>query len=83
MRNYRVPVILISGSLQPGDSHLVGHCLIDIISKPTSGESVLEIIRGALDLNLTIWFTQPSPLEIIVAPFSTKQELPFSRSQRT
>jgi DNA-binding response OmpR family regulator len=58
-QEYRVPVILISGSLLPGDSRLVGLCLLDMISKPVSGSTVLAKIKAALSLNLPHWFTHP------------------------
>jgi CheY-like chemotaxis protein len=59
--NYRIPVILISGTIAMDDSRLIGHCLYAAIPKPVSQKVLLDSIAEVRDLNLPRWFTHPSP----------------------
>jgi FixJ family two-component response regulator len=57
--NYRIPVILISGTIPMNDRRLVGHCLFATIPKPVSAETLLNSITEVLSLELPLWFTHP------------------------
>jgi CheY-like chemotaxis protein len=58
-QDYRVPVLLISGSLSSEDTRLVGLCLLGMISKPIFVASFLARIKEAISLDLPVWFTHP------------------------
>jgi DNA-binding response OmpR family regulator len=57
--DYRVPVILISGSLSREDTRLVGLSLLAMVCKPISVASLLAKIKEAISLELPLWFTHP------------------------
>jgi CheY-like chemotaxis protein len=58
-RDYRIPVILISGTIPMDDRRLVGHCLFATIPKPVPAEVLLNSIAEVLALDLPLWFTHP------------------------
>jgi len=57
--NYRIPVILISGTISMNDIRLVGHCLYATIPKPVTQQVLLKSIAEVRSLNLPLWFTHP------------------------